>query len=174
MTIGRDTTVYHLVGQTILDRFTNRKSGKIRDSQITFRAFTASTKDIIHFDQDMAIENEIIANAGKSGLRIKEIKIGIHYDFGSPVRAPIRYIVGVLKTVTDDIETNKPLYFYALPGFALATCSSYMSLKFLEVSFLGIESLYLWPLILMVSLFIAGVYITMRGIVMNSLLEVTE
>jgi glycosyltransferase involved in cell wall biosynthesis len=169
----RNTPVYRRVGQTILGRFANKNSGKIRDSQITFRAFAASKKEIIHFDaQNMVIESEMLADAGKSILRIKEVVIGTHYNFEDPVQAPIRCILGVLKTVVRDLEVNKPLYFYAVPGFALSTCGFYMGLKFLEASFLGIESLHFWSAFLMVFLSIAGVYITVRGIVMHSLVEV--
>ncbi|WP_292389063.1 glycosyltransferase family 2 protein [Methanosarcina sp. UBA5] len=167
--------IYRRVGQTILGRFANKKSGKIRDSQITFSAFAASTKDTIHFDaQDLEIESEMLADAGKSGLRMKKVEIGTHYNFEDPVQAPIKYVLGVLKTVVRDIEVNKQLYFYAVPGFALATCGFYMGLKFLEASFLGIESLHFWSIFLMVFLSIAGVYMTVRGIVMHSLIEVAQ
>lgn len=174
--MDRNTPVYRRVGQTILGKIANKKSDKIRDSQITFRAFAASKKDVIQFNtQDQAIENEMFGDAGKSSLRIKEVEIGAHhYNFEDPVKAPIKYILGVLRTVVRDIEANKPLYFYAVPGFALATCGFYMGLKFLEASVLGIENLHFWSVILMVFLCIGGVYMTVRGIVMHSLVETIQ
>ncbi len=173
--VCRNTPVYRLVGQTILGRFANKKSNKIRDSQITFLACAASKKDTINFGaQDLEIESEMLADEGKSGLRMKKVEIGTHYNFEDPVQAPIKYILGVLKTVVRDIEVNRQLYFYAVPGFALATCGFYMGLKFLEASFLGIESLHFWSVFLMVFLSIAGVYMTVRGIVMHSLIEVAQ
>lgn len=173
--VGRNTPVYRRVGQTILGRFANKKPDKNIDSQITFRAFAASTKDIIHFNsQDLPIKDEMLVDAGKFGLRIKEVEIGTHYNFEDPVRDPIKYILGVLRTVARDIEVNKPLYFYAVPGFALATCSFYMGLKFLQACVLGIESLHFWSVFIMVFLSIAGVYMTVTGIVMHSLVEVAQ
>jgi len=170
----RTTPVYRRVGQTLLGKFTNKSPRKIADSQCIFRAFAASTKDIIHFDaQGMTIESKTLADAGKSGLRIKEVEIGTRHNFGDQVRDPIKYILGVLKTVVKDIEVNKPLYFYAVPGFALATCGFYMGLRFLEGILLGIESLHFWPVFLMVFLSVAGVYMTVGGIVKHSLVEVT-
>ncbi|MGB9940833.1 glycosyltransferase family 2 protein [Methanosarcina sp.] len=170
----RTTPVYRRVGQTLLGKFTNKSPRKIADSQSIFRAFAASTKDIIHFDaQCMIIESKTVADAGKSGLRIKEVEIGTHHNFGDQVRDPIKYILGVLKTLVKDIEVNKPLYFYAVPGFALATCGFYMGLKFLEAIILGIENLHYWPVFLMTFLSVAGVYMTIRGIVIHSLVEVT-
>jgi glycosyltransferase involved in cell wall biosynthesis len=170
----KNTPVYHRVGQTILGRFTKKNPRKSRDPQTIFRAFAASTKDIFHFDsQGMVIESEVSADAGKSGLRIKEVEIGTHRNFGDQVRNPIKYTLGVLEAVVKDIEVNKPLYFYAVPGFALATCGFYMGLRFLEGIILGIESLHFWPVFLMVFLSVAGVYMTVGGIVKHSLVEVT-
>jgi glycosyltransferase involved in cell wall biosynthesis len=181
--LNKNTPACRRVGQTILDRTTNLNSGlQITDSQSGFRAFAASTKDVFSFNaQGMTIESEMLADAGKSDLRIKEVNISTRYNFESQVRTPLRYIlvplryiVGVLKSVTDNIEDNKPLYLYALPGFALAAYSSYIDLKFLGDFFLGVGSLHLWPVILMTFLFVAGVYVTMKGIVMHSLVEVTK
>ena len=80
--LGKNTPIYRRVGQTMLDRVTNVSSGvKITDSQSGFRAFTASTVDIFRFDaQGMGIESEMLADAGKAGLRIKEVEIGVRYD----------------------------------------------------------------------------------------------
>lgn len=170
----KNTPVFRRVGQTILGRFTIKNPHKIRDPQTIFRACAASTKDIFHFDSEgLVIESEAPADAGKSGLRIKEVEIGTHRNSGDQVRDPIKYILGVLKVVVKDIEVNKPLYFYAVPGFALATCGFYMDLKFLESIILGIESLHFWSVLLMISLSVAGVCMTMGGIVKHSLVETT-
>lgn len=170
----KNTPVYRRVGQTILDKFAKKNPRKIRDPQTIFRAFAVSTKDIFHFDsQGIVIESQVSADAGKSGLRIKEVEIGTHRNFGDHVRNPIKYILEVMKAVVRDIEINKPLYFYAVPGFALATCGFYMDLKLLEDIILGIESLHFWPILLMISLSIAGLCMTAGGIVKHSLVEVS-
>jgi hypothetical protein len=65
------------VGQAVLDKATNLNSGlHLTDSQSGFRAFAASAVDIFRFAaQGMAIESEMLADAGKAGLRIKEVEI---------------------------------------------------------------------------------------------------
>ena len=89
--LGKNTPVYRRVGQTILDRFTNINSGiKITDSQSGFRAFEASTVDIFRFNaQGMAIESEMLADAGKAGIRITEVEIGVRYDVDGSTKNPI-------------------------------------------------------------------------------------
>ncbi|AKB82185.1 glycosyltransferase (family 2) [Methanosarcina barkeri 3] len=68
--LGKNTPSYRRVGQTILDGATKLSSGlQITDSQSGFRAFSASTKDIFRFKANgMAIESEMLADAGKFGL----------------------------------------------------------------------------------------------------------
>lgn len=168
--LGRNATIYRRIGHTILGKLANINSGKLTDCQSGFHAFAASTTGVFRFDaQGVAIESEILHGAEKFNLRIKEVEIGDLHDF----RGPGKYTPRILKTLVKDIEINKPLYLYAVPGFALATCGLYMGLKFLEAFLLGIESLHFWSVFLMVFLSVAGVYMTVRGIVMHSLVEMT-
>jgi len=56
---------------------------QVTDSQSGFRAFAGHTKDILRFNSNgMAIESEMLSDAGKAGLRIKEVEIGVRYDVG--------------------------------------------------------------------------------------------
>jgi len=114
----KNTPIYRRVGQTILDTATNMSSGlNITDSQSGFRAFSASTKDIFRFNaRGMAIESEMLADAGRSGLRIKEVEIGVRYDVDCSTISPIKHGLGVLLMVLKDIEFNKPLYYFTVPS----------------------------------------------------------
>jgi glycosyltransferase involved in cell wall biosynthesis len=169
--LSKNTSIYRHMDQTLQDTTAQINSYlKINDQYSGFRAFSASLKNIFRFDsQDIAIESEMLADAGKAGISIKEVEICGCHDFEGPVRDPIKCIVGFLKTVAEDIETNKLLYYNSVPGFALATCSFYMAFKFLEAYFLGIDSLRVGPMFLMSFLAILGIYMTLRGIIMYSL-----
>jgi hypothetical protein len=169
--LNKNASKYRHMDQTLQDTTAQINSDlKMNDQYSGFRAFSASLKNIFRFDsQDIAIESEMLADAGKAGISIKEVEICGCHDFEGPVRDPIKCIVGFLKTVAEDIETNKLLYYNSVPGFALATCSFYMAFKFLEAYFLGIDSLRVGPMFLMSFLAILGIYMTLRGIIMHSL-----
>ena len=169
--LDKNTPIYRRVGQTILDRFTNMNSGlRITDSQSGFRAFAASTKDIFRFNaQGMAIESEMLADAGKSGLRIKEVEIGVRYDVDCSTVNPIKYFIEVMGKVMKDVETNRPLYYYSVPGFALATVGLYMGVKLLESFYLGVGSVSFGLTFLVIFLALLGVFMTVTGIVMHSM-----
>src|SRR5665647_2463503 len=115
--MNKTTPAYRRVGQMILDRFTNINSGlKVTDSQSGFRAFSAATIDIFRFKaQGMAIESEMLADAGKAGVRITEVDIGVRYDVGCSTKKPIQHGLEVLVLTLKDIEFNKPLFYFTFP-----------------------------------------------------------
>ena len=168
---GKNSPIYRRVGQTLQDTTAKMNFNlKITDAQSGFRAFAASTNGIFRFSgKKTAIENEMLADAGRSGIRITEVEIGTYNNPGVSIRNPAKYILGALQTVVEDIEANKPLYFYSVPGFALATCGFYMGFKFMEAFFLGSASLNFGHTFLMVFLALAGAYMTLRGIIEHSM-----
>jgi glycosyltransferase involved in cell wall biosynthesis len=168
--LDRNTPIYRRVGQTILDRFTNLNSGlTITDSQSGFRAFAASTEDIFRFSaQGMAIESEMLADAGKSGLRIKEVEIGVRYDVDCSTLSPIKHGLGVLVMILKDIEFNKPLYYLTVPGLSLGVGGLYMGSLFLQNFILG-AGLQFGPTMLMVLFIIVGTFMALTGILLHSI-----
>lgn len=164
-----DTPAYRRLGQTILDKATIVNSGvKITDSQSGFRAFAASTKNIFRFNaQGMAIESEMLADAGKAGLRIKEVEIDVRYDVDGSTEHPLKHGLSVLLKVCRDIEFNSPLCCFTIPGFILGIFGLYMGLSFLQVFYHG-GSLHFGPTILMVLLTLVGMFMAFTGIVLHS------
>ncbi|AKB76638.1 dolichyl-phosphate beta-D-mannosyltransferase related protein [Methanosarcina horonobensis HB-1 = JCM 15518] len=168
---GKNDSIYRRIGHTMQDTTAkmNLNLG-ITDTQSGFRAYAASTKDIFRFSgKKIAIENEMLADAGRSGIRITEVEIGAYNNSETSIRNPAKYMLGTLKTVVEDIENNRPLYLYSVPGFALATCGFYMGFKFMEAFFLGSANLNFGHTFLMVFLALIGVYMTLKGIVAHSM-----
>ncbi|KKG71271.1 glycosyltransferase family 2 protein [Methanosarcina mazei] len=165
----KNTPIYRRVGQTILDTATNMNSGlKITDSQSGFRAFAASTKDVFRFRaQGMAIESEMLADAGRSGLRIREVEIGVRYDVDGSTISPIEHGLGVLVMVLKDIEFNKPLYYFTVPGISLGLGGLYMGAHFLETYFMG-GGLNFGPTMLMILFIVIGTFMALTGILLHS------
>ena len=168
---GKNTSLYRRAGQTMQGTTAQMNFNlKITDTQSGFRAFAASTKNIFRFSgEKTAIENEMLADAGRAGVRITEVEIGAFKPSETTTRNPAKYIRGALKSVAEDIEANSPLYLYSVPGFALATCGFYMGFKFLEAFFLGSASINFGNTFLMVFLSVAGVSMTLLGIVEYSM-----
>jgi len=173
--LGKNTPSYRRVGQTILDGATKLSSGlQITDSQSGFRAFSASTKDTFRFKaKGMAIESEMLADAGKCGLRIAEVEIGVRYDVGCSTEHPIKHGFGVLLMVLKDIEFNKPLYYLTIPGLALGIIGLVMGTVFIQDFTMG-KSLYFGPTMLMILLIIVGSFMALTGIMLHSISAILE
>ena len=167
--LDKNTPAYRRVGQTILDGVTNLNSGlRITDSQSGFRAFSASTKDVFRFTaKGMAIESEMLADAGRHGLRITEVEIGVRYDVDGSTENPIKHGLGVLMMVLKDIEFNRPLYYLTLPGSILGIIGLIMGAIFLHDFTLG-KGLYFGPTMLMVLCIVVGMFMALMGIMLHS------
>jgi glycosyltransferase involved in cell wall biosynthesis len=168
--LDKNTPAYRRFGQTVLDRFTTINSGlKITDSQSGFRAFAASIIDIFRFNaQGMAIESEMLADAGKAGIHIKEVDIGVRYDVECSTKKPIQHGLEVLVTLLKDIEFNKPLFYFTLPGVFLGTIGIYMGVGFLQTFSMG-RGLQFGPTMLMVLLIVVGSFMSLTGVLLHSL-----
>ena len=168
--LDKNTPAYRRIGQTVLDGFTNKNSGlKITDSQSGFRAFAASTIDIFRFNANgMAIESEMLADAGKAGLRIIEVDIGVRYDVGCSTKKPVQHGLEVLVLILKDMEFNKPLFYFTFPGMFLGIGGLYMGTLFLQTFFMG-GSLNFGPTMLMVMLIVVGSFMSLTGILLHSL-----
>ena len=105
----KNTPLYRRIGQIVLDKFTNINSGlKITDSQSGFRAFAASTIENFRFNaQGMAIESEMLTDAGKAGFRIKEVGIGVRYDVDGSTKKPVYHGLEVLLAILKDMIFKK-------------------------------------------------------------------
>ncbi|KKG79374.1 hypothetical protein DU43_15580 [Methanosarcina mazei] len=57
----------------------------------------------------MAIESKMLADAGRTGLRVKEVPIGVRYDVDGSTENPARHGVAVLLKIFMDVVYSKPL-----------------------------------------------------------------
>lgn len=166
----KDTPFYRRVGQKVLDTATNLESGvNLTDTQSGFRAFAPSTIPAFRFRQNgLAIESEMLADAGEAGLRIKEVEIGVRYDVDCSTENPVSHGVRVLVKILHDMELRRPLYYFTLPGLLLAAVGIGMGLRFLRDFYLG-EALRFGPTLLMIMLTLVGSFSAMTGVILHSI-----
>lgn len=166
----KGTPFYRRVGQKVLDTATNLESGaSLTDTQSGFRAFAPSTIPAFRFRQNgLAIESEMLADAGQAGLRIKEVEIGVRYDVDCSTENPVSHGVRVLVKILHDMELRRPLYYFTLPGLVLAAVGVGMGLTFLRNFYHG-GVLYFGPTLLMIMLTLVGSFLAMTGVILHSI-----
>jgi glycosyltransferase involved in cell wall biosynthesis len=165
-----NTPIYRRVGQTVLDKATNFNArSNITDSQSGFRAFAIHTIPAFRFEQTgYGIESEMLTEASKSGLRIKEVEIGVRYDVNSSKLNPVSHGVGVLVKILQDMEFNRPLYYFTFPGLIMIIIGLLSGMLFFA-DYLGGGSHSLAPTILAALLTVFGTFISFTGIILHSM-----
>ncbi len=167
---GKNTPFYRRIGQNMLDIATNLNSGlKITDTQSGFRAFAAHTIPAFMFRSNgLAIESEMLMDAVNAGLKVKEVEVGVRYDVDCSSENPMIHGLKVLAKVLHDMELNRPLYYFTLPGIVLAVLGIGMGLSFLQRFYLG-GSLNFGPTLLMILLTLVGTFMVFTGIILHSM-----
>jgi glycosyltransferase involved in cell wall biosynthesis len=165
----KGTPLYRRLGQVVLDHATNLNSGlSITDTQSGFRAFNVKTACLFRFKQKgLAIESEMLQDAAKAGLRIKEVEIDVRYDVDGSSEHPMSHGIKVLTKVLQDMELNQPLVYFSAPGTVLSAIGIGMGLSFLRDFYHG-GSLYFGPTLLMILLTLVGSFMALAGVILHS------
>ncbi|EKF85897.1 glycosyltransferase family 2 protein [Methanobacterium formicicum] len=167
---GKETPAYRRVGQNVLDTATNI-SGKmdVTDSQSGFRAFAGHTLPLFRFHSTgYTIESEMLIEASKAGLRIKEVEITTTYGEDSHHKKnPLSHGVSVLVRILQDMEFNRPLYYFTIPGLILVLIGMILGLKFFG-EYLGGQMTTLFPTTLAGLIAIFGTFIAFTGLILHS------
>ena len=166
----KDTPSYRRIGQTVLDKATNLSCGlDITDSQSGFRAFARHTLPIFRFSSvDFGIESEMLMDAANAGLRIKEVEISVRYDVDGSTKNPVSHGVGVLMRVISDLEFQRPLYYFTLPGAIIIIAGVILGLMFFG-DYLGGTTKSLLPTVLAIMMTLVGGFLAFTGIILDSM-----
>ncbi|MGZ4857100.1 MAG: glycosyltransferase family 2 protein [Methanobacteriaceae archaeon] len=168
---GDKTPRYRRFGQTILDSATNISTGEldVTDSQSGFRAFRATTLPTYNFhSSDYTIESEMLIEAAKAGLRIVEVPINITYgEMHNYTQNPISHGLHVLVSLIQDMEFNRPLYYFTLPGIILMAIGMILGLTFFSQYLAGVMTTLL-PTTLAALVTVFGAFIAFTGLILHS------
>jgi glycosyltransferase involved in cell wall biosynthesis len=174
---GQQTPRYRRFGQLILDKFTRlglNANVQVTDTQSGFRAFSVKTAPIFKFNSDkLAIDSEMLIDAAKAGLRIKEVAINVRYDVGTSSQHPIAHGAQVLMGVLRNIEFKKPLLAFMLPGLILVGIGIVLAWYVVQGFYL-FGHVPLGPAILMLLALLVGTFLALTGIVLHSMASLSE
>ena len=166
----KNTPIYRRIGQNVLDKATNLNAGlQITDTQSGFRAFARHTLPAFRFKSNgLAIESEMLMDAANAGFRIKEVNIGVRYDVDCSTENPLKHGLKVLANVIQDMELNKPLYYFTVPGAVFGITGMGMGLSFLQSFYHG-GGLMFGPTLLMILFTLLGTFMVFTGIILHTM-----
>ncbi len=167
---GKNTPFYRRIGQNVLDKVTNINSGlTVTDTQSGFRAFARHTLSTFKFKSNgLAIESEMLMDAANAGFKVKEVEVGVRYDVDGSSEHPLSHGVRVLMNVLHDMELNRPLYYFTVPGLVFTAAGLFLGLHFLQEFYMG-GSLNFGPTLIMILLTLIGSFMTFTGIILHAM-----
>lgn len=163
-------STYRKAGKNLLDAATNISGDlHITDSQSGFRAFAKRTFSVFSFrSTDYSIKSEMLVEASNAGLRIKEVPVGSKdHEKDVPKKNAITHGVRVLVKIVQDMQFNRPLYYFAIPGIIMLIIGIVISLKFFNDYLIG-KSISLLPTALAALITLFGAFITFTGLILHS------
>jgi glycosyltransferase involved in cell wall biosynthesis len=170
---GKNTPLYRRIGQNVLDNFTNFNCGlHITDTQSGFRAFARHTLPVFRFEsRGLEIESEMLVDAAKAGLTIKEVEVGVRYDVDCSSENSLSHGLKVMSRMLHDMELNRPLYYFTVPGMVLTISGIIMGLNLLGDFYHG-GNLKFGTTLLMILLTLFGCFMAFTGIILHTMAKV--
>ncbi|MFZ0925945.1 MAG: glycosyltransferase family 2 protein [Halobacteriota archaeon] len=169
---ARNIPRYRRFGQTVLDRVTRwgiNGGISITDTQSGFRAFSMKSAPFFKFAaEELAIDSEMLMDAAKAQLRIKEVGIDVRYDVGRSSKNPVSHGMQVLVGVARNIEFQKPLLVFTAPGACLIALGLAAG-AYVVQDFLHWGKVVYGPTMLTILLTVVGTLMVVTGILLHSL-----
>jgi len=110
---------YRRAGVKFITKLVNN-SGKhgVKDAQSGFRAYNRKSLEALTlFEKGMGVSAEILINARKHGLRVREVPSICNYrDVEGSTHNPIRHGADVIMSIVKLVVEDKPLMLLGIPG----------------------------------------------------------
>ena len=172
----KDTPFYNRINQSLTDKITHLKSGtSITDIQSGFRAFARYSIPAFKFNCiNFGIESEMLMDAANAGLRIKEVEIQTRCKVSISTKNYLNQFIEVLIEIIKNIQFQKPLFYFVLPGAVITLAGIFSSLilfndYIVKSSIIPSAPSSLAPIIFAVVMTMAGGFLVLTGVLLDSM-----
>jgi hypothetical protein len=97
----------------------------------------------------------------------------VRYDVDGSSENPVSHGVKVLVKILQDMELNRPLYYFTAPGIVISAIGIGLGLDFLQAFYHG-STLQFGPTLLMILLALVGSFMAFTGIILHSISKMTN
>jgi len=129
--------LYRRFGIAVITWFTNLGSGKSRrvvDAQSGFRAYSRrAIEKIDPKDEGMGVSAEILLQARKRKLKIKEVPVSCRYDVEGSTEGPVRHGLSVLLSILHYMEVEHSLLFFGVPGLIIFSLGLFLGWRVYQI-----------------------------------------
>ena len=167
----KEMPAHRQVGNKVLSYATAAGSGKmVKDSQCGYRAFNKKAfSDLGLITNGFAIESEMLIEAGKHKLNIKEVPIECKYkDLHAHTKGATSHGVTVLALILSMIRDRHPLLVFGVPGLIMLTVGGIYGIQKLYI-YTKYDEVYIGPLVFITFCILGGMFSLFTGLILNSI-----
>jgi len=127
---------YRRVGVKFITKLVNN-SGKhgVKDAQSGFRAYNRKSLEALTlFENGMGVSAEILINARKHGLRVREVSATCNYrDVEGSTHNSIKHGAAVVMSIVKLVVEDKPLMLLGMPGMLCLIAGVFFGVWMLQI-----------------------------------------
>ena len=161
-------------GISVLTKLTNlgsARGAKVSDGQSGYRAYSARAIDEIRpSETDMGVSAEILMEAAKHSLRVREVPVECKYDVEGSTKGSVRHGLAVVSSIFRYIETEHALLAFGVPGFIAFLAGLALGAHTLQVYF-ATEVLPIVPSLASLLLIVGGLVLGSTGLVLHAVIN---
>lgn len=161
-------------GISVLTKLTNLGSSngnKVSDGQSGYRAYSARAIEQLHpLEPDMGVSAEILLEAAKHSLQVKEVPIDCNYEVEGSTEGPVQHGLAVVGSIVRYMETEHALLAFALPGLIAFLLGMGLVANTLYV-YVSTDQLEIPPLVVSMLLFVGGLVLGSTGLVLHAVIN---
>ena len=150
----------------------------ISDTQSGFRAYgRRAIETIVPSEMGMGVDSEILLQASKNGLKIREVPVSVKYGQGeTSSHNPFFHTLDVFASLVKLTSIRHPLIFYGLPGIVLLLAGSYYAITTLEAVYSSqvINQLTVARGLVSITLLLFGLLTFFTGVILFTLTTVVR
>ncbi len=168
---------YRRFGISIITWFTNLGSGKskrIIDAQSGFRGYSKRAIEKLALSETgMGISAEIILQARKKRLKIKEVPVSCRYDVEGSTENPVKHGIGVIISILQYMEVEHSLLFFGVPGLIIFSIGLVLGLIVYR-TFTRIGVLPIGTALLTVIFIVVGTLLGITGLILHAVINAVK
>jgi len=159
---------------TLLSNLGSKTGSRVRDGQSGFRAFSrAAINALDPVEKEMGASAELLWEANRKGLTIKEVSIEVDYLVGGSTKGALHHGLEVMGSMIRYVETEHALLFFGVPGLVLFLVGLVTGLRVIEVYDRTSELAIGTALIASTSLLL-GVLLGFTGLVLHAVINTSR
>ena len=127
---------YRRAGIKFITRILNGTKHGVKDAQSGFRAYNRkSLETLTLFEDGMGVSVEVLVNARKQGLRVREVSASCDYhnSVETSTRSPVRHGVDVVMSIVKLAVEDKPLQLLGIPGILCLIVGAFFGVWMLQI-----------------------------------------